>query len=554
MSFLHELWQFWLCCIDSGSRLLSGAGLWRAQQSPGPVDRLSEEDCRLAIDLAGIAIWLYDPESRRALWSEKTFQMWGVPDRHEAFPVEEVFALIDVEDRPDVLRAIERCQNQNIPLNCRFRVNRPDGRKVYLHTFAQMIQTRHSSYPRMLGINVDVTKLTELEIAQKQEADYRAQLLNSLPMPIFAKDTSLCYTACNQSFADLLGLHREEIIGKTPADIAPKELASVYMDSDRKMLAKGGSENYECEVRDGFGKPHQFLFHKSCIHDLSGQVTGLVCAMTDLTERNQLEKEASEKEATARALSAMENVLNMVSHDLRTPLSAIRTISEMMRSSESLSWDDLEANLDRIVDQCAKMSSMIEEVLDSARQRNGEATWNWGTVDVTEVIREAVTEQTVVQNNSNVSINCFTSDEKILIQADRTGLQRVIANLLSNAIRFTEEGSILVSAKWTTYRSRQAVEITVTDTGIGIPSDMISRLGEPFVHAKSAGLNDPGIGTGLGLYIVRSIVGAHHGGIEIESEPGSGTEVKVFIPTGLKGPLPPPHLAEISGGHVCRES
>jgi diguanylate cyclase (GGDEF)-like protein/PAS domain S-box-containing protein len=113
--------------------------------------------------------------------------------------------------------------------------------------------------------------------------------LDNIPAPIFAKDAHGLYTGCNQAFIDYLGLARDRIIGKTVHDVAPPPLAEVYEQADRKLLASGGRQVYEAQVRWADGALRDVIFHKAVFRDAQGQVAGQAGAIFDITDRKRLE-------------------------------------------------------------------------------------------------------------------------------------------------------------------------------------------------------------------------------------------------------------------------
>ena len=113
--------------------------------------------------------------------------------------------------------------------------------------------------------------------------------LDNIPAPIFAKNAVGLYTGCNQAFVDYLGLPREQIVGKTVYDVAPPQLAAVYDQADRKLLASGGRQVYEAQVKWADGGLRDVIFHKAVFHDQHGQVAGQAGAIFDITDRKRLE-------------------------------------------------------------------------------------------------------------------------------------------------------------------------------------------------------------------------------------------------------------------------
>lgn len=128
-------------------------------------------------------------------------------------------------------------------------------------------------------------------LVQRLQAEIHAMQasLDNLPAPIFAKDTQGRYTSCNQAFVDYLGLPRERILGKSVHDVAPAHLADVYDRADQQLLASGGQQVYEAQVKWADGSQREVIFYKAVFRDREGQVAGQAGAIFDITDRKQLE-------------------------------------------------------------------------------------------------------------------------------------------------------------------------------------------------------------------------------------------------------------------------
>lgn len=155
--------------------------------------------------------------------------------------------------------------------------------------------------------------------------------LDNIPAPIFAKDAQGVYTGCNQAFVDYLGLPRDRIIGKTVYDVAPPHLAAVYDQADRQLLASGGRQVYEAQVKWADGSLHDVMFHKAVFRDRQGDVAGQAGAIFDITDRKRLEHGLRELAQTdpltgllnRRCFIERASVALMEARTLRAPLAVL---------------------------------------------------------------------------------------------------------------------------------------------------------------------------------------------------------------------------------------
>jgi two-component system cell cycle sensor histidine kinase PleC len=262
----------------------------------------------------------------------------------------------------------------------------------------------------------------------------------------------------------------------------------------------------------------------------NGQIVALYGFLQDISreKRNQaaLQHALEETEAANRAKSRF---LATMSHELRTPLNAIIGFSEMM-NAELLG----PLGSKRYVDYAGSINEsgrylldLINDILDMSKIEAGKYELVHEPVNVVKAIRLSchMVENTVQDKGLNLTL--VSAHDGYVIEADRRAFMQIMLNLLSNAAKFTNTGgaiSITVAES-----DGDRIAITVTDTGIGIPSDKLHRIGQPFEQVSSATTRSHG-GTGLGLAITKKLVEMHEGDLRIESVLGKGTSVTLSMP------------------------
>ena len=202
------------------------------------------------------------------------------------------------------------------------------------------------------------------------------------------------------------------------------------------------------------------------------------------------------------------------SHELRTPLAAIKGYSDMLRWTEPLS-ESGQSSLARIDSQAERMSRLVEDLLTLARLDEGREP-KFEQVDLTELVLECTSDMQAAARTHEWHLNL--PDEPVEVVADRSQIQRVILNLLSNARKHTDEGTRVTAGLAVDAARREAV-VTVTDNGPGIAPDFLPKIFDRFTRADKARSGSDGT-TGLGLAIVQAIVQAHGGSIQVQSQPG----------------------------------
>ncbi len=202
------------------------------------------------------------------------------------------------------------------------------------------------------------------------------------------------------------------------------------------------------------------------------------------------------------------------SHELRTPLAAIKGYSDMLRWTEPLS-ESGQSSLARIDSQTERMSRLVEDLLTLARLDEGREP-KLEQVDLTELVLECTSDMQAAARTHEWHLNL--PDEPVEVVADRSQIQRVILNLLSNARKHTDEGT-RVTAGLSVDAARRETVVTVTDNGPGIAPEFLPKIFDRFTRADKARSGSDGT-TGLGLAIVQAIVQAHGGSIQVQSQPG----------------------------------
>ena len=229
------------------------------------------------------------------------------------------------------------------------------------------------------------------------------------------------------------------------------------------------------------------------------------------------------------ALQAREKTENQMrafiadaSHELRTPLAAIKGYSDLLRWTENLS-DSGEQSVNRIESQTARMSRLVEDLLLLARLDEGKQPV-FEAVDLSEMLAESTFDMQVAAPNHRWTLNI--PDDPVEVRGDRNQLQQVISNLLSNARKHTAEGTHVTASLG--FAEGGFAEIRISDDGEGIDPEFIDKIFDRFTRADVARSGDAGT-TGLGLPIVRAIVEAHGGSIDVQSRPGE-TVFQVLLP------------------------
>jgi two-component system, cell cycle sensor histidine kinase DivJ len=359
-------------------------------------------------------------------------------------------------------------------------------------------------------------------------------------------DLSGSVTFASQAAEDLLGVQARHLIGrglfervqvadrpaylKAVADAARSDEAiTVEMRLHTGRFEAGqwqnGSEVIWVEMKAKLIKsPHEDASQPYASNDAI-----LVCVTRDITQSKNHEQEIEAARADAERASDLKGrFLATVSHELRTPLNAIIGFSEIL-STESVMTVDTARRMEyaRIIqDSGHHLLEIVNTLLDISKIETGNFDLSPEPFSLCDMISSCCDLMQLKADNGAIRLDRNLPQDFPEIIGDQRAYRQVIINLLSNAVKFTpRQGRITIGVQ---LDSRKVV-ITVSDTGIGIAEIDLPRLGDPFFQAKSS-YDRPYEGTGLGLSVVRGLVGLHHGSMTIASAPSKGTSVTITVP------------------------
>jgi PAS domain S-box-containing protein len=366
--------------------------------------------------------------------------------------------------------------------------------------------------------------LKHAEAAQREAHHFLQQLLDAIPTPIFYKDKDGIYLGCNTAFAHCFGITPDALVGQTLGMLAPADLAAMYQERDRQLYEQGGVQIYEGEAQYADGTRHPVVYSKALFTHADGAVGGIVGVMMDITDR----KAAEERERALTHLRQVEQMrahfLSIVSHELKTPLTPILGALEMLASGTlGPLTDGQEQALALAHRQSRRMHRLVNDLLDIFQAERGLLSLHCEPVDLAEAIAYSTATYAARYAERNLALETCCAEGLPPVCADAQRLGQVLDNLLENALKYTQEGGVRVCLT----REGNQLCLEVRDTGIGLDADSLTHVFEPFYQAGTPHRK----GLGLGLSIVKHLVEAHGGTIQVASAgPRQGTTFLIRLP------------------------
>jgi len=435
------------------------------------------------------------------------------------------FDFFNIEFAKESFAVEQRIIFDGKPINKLEFVGTHDGIFRWLSSSKVPIFDKTGAVVGIVGITRNVDKMIKVEHRLKSERDLLQLLIDNIPSPIYIKDVHSKFTRVNLAQMRLLGANSfEDVIGKSDFDFYPEENALNFYNDEMRIIERNASITNKIEEVYPPGEGLKwFSTTKIPIKNEDGFLSGILGVSHDITDQVLVTQNlAQAKEKAESASEAKSNFLSNMSHEIRTPMNGVIGMAEVLRMTE------LDAEQERIVDLIIRsgrnLLDIINDILDFSKIENGKLTLEKITIDLKSIVREVYDMMSFSAQEKNIHFS-VKIDNDIPEQAlgDPLRVKQILINLVSNAIKFTQYGEVLLEASLLGHsENMQCVAFKVKDTGIGISEDQIAYLFDSFTQADASTSRKYG-GTGLGLAISSRLVEMMDGKLNVVSEKGKGS-------------------------------
>ncbi len=441
---------------------------------------------------------------------------------------------VPVRDRARLMvRLAERGFVDDVEIRLRAANGRPFWAMISMMPFEQ-------DGPAVLVACNDITARKAAENALQDQLALHQTVIDTIPNPIFYRDTQGRYLGCNRAFVEMAGLPRDQIIGSTLSAIGgDEELAGAAHHSDR-LLAAGAKRTdvFETTVRHPAGWSIRALVHKAAFRNAEGRVVGIVGCATDISDRIAFEQELTRARDLAEAANrAKSEFLAVISHEIRTPMNGILGMAHLLLGTK---LDPVQHDYAATIHSSGEaLLTILNDILEFSRLESGRTAVEAESFALADTLDGVVALMAPRARAKGVDLSLdVAADLPPLLVGDAARLRQVLLNLVGNAVKFTDRGGVSVSVFLLGRKDgRLQVRFDVRDTGIGIPMEAREHLFTSFTQADSSISRRFG-GTGLGLAISKRLVELMGGEIGVESEVGRGSRFWFTLPFAVADHLP----------------
>jgi PAS domain S-box-containing protein len=476
--------------------------------------RAHRDQLELALDSANMGIWDMDLDTGEVSWSEHTARIFGISLEEFRGTIEHVMQFIHPDDHAPILKALTHAKRTGANVAVKQRICRPDGQTIWTWGIGRINETA-SGRNRMLGTLQDVSETVNAANSARRKSARIRGMLNALP------DLLLRIRAGEKD--DLVitvpSRHRTDATLDTRRmhERLPVHAQRLFKRAFRRMKSTGQVVTFSYELFQG---------DESRIYEVRMAPSGgreAVAVVRDITSERRREIELVQARDEAQQMVRLKSAfLSNMSHEIRTPLTSIIGFSDML--ADVVDGDSCEF-VDIIRNSGERLMQTLNAVLDLAQIESGTIELMLRPSDVYDRIRTAVDFYAPQARLKGLELLMEGDNGKpLLAMMDASAVDRVLAHLLSNAIKFTSEGRITVSAR----QDDGDVVLEITDTGIGMSEEFQRRMFDPF-HQESDGLARDFEGTGLGLTIIRHLITLMDASISVDSTRGEGSVFTVRL-------------------------
>jgi PAS domain S-box-containing protein len=396
--------------------------------------------------------------------------------------------------------------------------------------YQNTVYANEGNMPYVIASAIDVTESVKAQIEIERQQQFIRQIIDNSPNVIFMMNEDRQILLANKTFAKFYPYNEKETplaesLSNGPDDIFLGDMDSLLEMEDGEMIRLEGSlKNPATDTISWFS-----ILNK-CFKEKNGKKYILGFGM-DITGRYQVENDLiAANEMVERSLKVKDQFISNMSHEIRTPLNAVIGFTDLL--ADTALNEEQAGYVDIVKTASANLLALINNILDLSKIESSNLSLESLPIDITKIINDVVKILEPKAKNKGIQVRT-NIDEQLpkKVMGDQLRLNQVMFNLMGNAVKFTDHGTIDIVCKVVkgSDKLKDYIAFSIKDTGIGVPEDKQTKIFERFTQANTDTQRLYG-GTGLGLNITKSIIDLYGGTLTMESEPGKGTTFHFILP------------------------
>ena len=368
-------------------------------------------------------------------------------------------------------------------------------------------------------LKIEIKEREETQIQLEQQSSFLRSFLDASPDLVFYRNEDKEFSGCNRAMELLTGKSEKQLVHLKPADVYSPEAAAKVIETDEKVYRHNVSLTYEQWLDYPDGRKACFEIRKVPYYDRVGKRHGLMGFGRDITERKRYQ------DALERASRDKTTFISTISHELRTPLNGIVGLSRILLDTELTA--EQEKYLKTIHVSAVTLGNIFNDIIDMDKMERRKVQLDNQPVDFTSFLADLENLSALQAQQKGLRFNLEpTLPLPHQVITDGTRLRQILWNLISNAVKFTQQGQVTVRVR---YDEGDMLHFEVEDSGIGIPQDELDKIFAMYYQVKDSHGGKPATGTGIGLAVSRRLAKNMGGDITVTSEQGKGSTFTLTI-------------------------
>ncbi|ELN3651006.1 aerobic respiration two-component sensor histidine kinase ArcB [Escherichia coli] len=368
-------------------------------------------------------------------------------------------------------------------------------------------------------LKIEIKEREETQIQLEQQSSFLRSFLDASPDLVFYRNEDKEFSGCNRAMELLTGKSEKQLVHLKPADVYSPEAAAKVIETDEKVFRHNVSLTYEQWLDYPDGRKACFEIRKVPYYDRVGKRHGLMGFGRDITERKRYQ------DALERASRDKTTFISTISHELRTPLNGIVGLSRILLDTELTA--EQEKYLKTIHVSAVTLGNIFNDIIDMDKMERRKVQLDNQPVDFTSFLADLENLSALQAQQKGLRFNLEpTLPLPHQVITDGTRLRQILWNLISNAVKFTQQGQVTVRVR---YDEGDMLHFEVEDSGIGIPQDELDKIFTMYYQVKDSHGGKPATGTGIGLAVSRRLAKNMGGDITVTSEQGKGSTFTLTI-------------------------